>query len=120
MPDRVTLHKNHRIGTYTDDQVIFRTNVESSGEEKLFLELQTQGLEKMFHRRKELCGVCQYHHDTLPPDAMRQSLLIHPTIVINETLKIINPHYLKFNWPTDLNTNKKLDGTIGELCRQQS
>jgi len=37
------------MGTYTDDQVIFRTNVEGSGEEKSFLELQTQGLEKIFH-----------------------------------------------------------------------
>jgi len=37
------------MGTYTDDQVIFRTNVEGSGEEKSFLEFQTQGLEKTFH-----------------------------------------------------------------------
>ena len=76
------------------------------------------GLEEIFHRRKELCGICQYHHDSLPRDAMRQSLLIHPTIVINETLKIINPHYLKSNWPTDSNTNEKLDEMIAELCRQ--
>lgn len=39
----------HHMETYTDDQVIFRTNVEGSGEEKSFLELQTQGFEKMFH-----------------------------------------------------------------------
>lgn len=42
-------YKKHHMGTYTDDQVIFRTNVEGSGEEKSFLEFQTQGLEKMFH-----------------------------------------------------------------------
>lgn len=41
--------KKHNMGTYTDDQVILRTNGEGSGEEKSFLELQTQGLEKMFH-----------------------------------------------------------------------
>jgi hypothetical protein len=76
------------------------------------------GLEKMFHRRTELCGICQYHQDSLPHDAMRQSLLIHPTIVINETLKIINPHYLKSSWPTDLIINEKLDETIAELCKQ--
>ncbi|HEX6224945.1 MAG TPA: MEDS domain-containing protein [Chryseolinea sp.] len=76
------------------------------------------GLEEIFHRRKELCGICQYHHDTLPRDAMRQSLLIHPTVVINETLKIINPHYLKFKWPTDINTNQKLDKMLAELCKQ--
>jgi hypothetical protein len=76
------------------------------------------GLEKIFHRRTELCGICQYHHDTLPHDAMRQSLLVHPTLVINETLKIMNPHYLKSSWPTDVETSEKLDGMITELCRQ--
>jgi hypothetical protein len=74
------------------------------------------GLEDVFRRRTELCGICQYHHDTLPQNAMRQSLLVHPTIVINETLKIINPHYLKSNW-TDSYSNEKLDQMIAELCR---
>lgn len=74
------------------------------------------GLEEMFRRRKELCGICQYHHDTLPQDSMRQSLLIHPTCVINETLKFVNPYYLKSSWPTDLNTREKLDEMITELC----
>jgi hypothetical protein len=76
------------------------------------------GLEEMFRSRKELCGICQYHHDTLPEDAMRQSLLIHPTLVINETLKIINPYYLKSKWPIDLYTHKKLDEMISDLCRE--
>lgn len=76
------------------------------------------GLEAMFQRREELCGICQYHHDTLPRDAMRQSLLVHPTIVINETLKMVNPLYLKSNWPADSSTNEKLDEMIAELNRQ--
>ena len=76
------------------------------------------GLEEIFRTRKELCGICQYHYDTLPQDAMRQSLLIHPTLVINETLKIINPYYLKSNWPVDLNTHEKLDEMIAELCKE--
>lgn len=73
-------------------------------------------LEELFSKRKELCGICQYHEDTLPEDAMRQSLLIHPSIVINETLSKINPHYRKSSWPTDLITVNKLDETIDELC----
>jgi hypothetical protein len=76
------------------------------------------GLEEIFRRRNELCGICQYHHDTLPQHAMRQSLLIHPTLVINETLKVINPFYLKSSWPTDLNTHEKLDEMIAELCKE--
>ncbi|MGZ3751181.1 MAG: MEDS domain-containing protein [Bacteroidia bacterium] len=75
------------------------------------------GLEDIFSRRKELCGICQYHQDTLPKEAMRQSLLIHPGIVINDTLTRINPHYLKSSWPVDLNTSNKLDEAITELCR---
>jgi len=72
-------------------------------------------LEEMFNRRKELSGICQYHHDSLPKDAMRQSLLMHPGVVINETLSRINPHYLKSS--PDLNTTIRLDETIAMLCR---
>lgn len=74
------------------------------------------GLEKLFQRRTEMCGICQYHQDTLPRDAMRQGLVMHSTIVITETLKIINPHYLKSTSSADLVTKKKLDEMIGELC----
>lgn len=75
------------------------------------------GLEEMFSKRKELCGICQYHQDTLPQDAMRQSLLVHPKIVISETLTRINPHYLKSLWPADPNTSHQLDEMIATLCR---
>jgi hypothetical protein len=76
------------------------------------------GLEELFHRRKELCGICQYHQDSLPQDALRQSLLIHPDIVVNETLTMINPHYLKSSWPTDLNTIKILDDMISAIVQK--
>ena len=74
------------------------------------------GLEEMFRRRTELCGICQYHHDTLPGDVMRQSLLVHPGIVINETLTRINPHYLRSSWPAELKMNNELDEMIASLC----
>jgi hypothetical protein len=51
-------------------------------------------LETLFHQRPELGGICQYHADTLPRSLMRQSLLVHPSIFVNETLSLINPHYL--------------------------
>lgn len=75
------------------------------------------GLEEVFSRRKELCGICQYHRDSLPHDVLRQSLLVHPGIVISETLARINPHYLKFSLPTDQTTNVQLDGMIDALCK---
>jgi hypothetical protein len=75
------------------------------------------GLEELFSKRKELCGVCQYHQDTLPQDAMRKSLLVHPGIVISETLTRINPHYLRSADSANQNTNPKLDEMIAALCR---
>ncbi|HXU27000.1 MAG TPA: MEDS domain-containing protein [Bacteroidia bacterium] len=75
------------------------------------------GLEEIFSKRKELCGICQYHQDTLPKDAMRQSLLAHPSIVISETLTRINPHYIKSSWPAGLNTTTQLDEVIATLCQ---
>lgn len=74
------------------------------------------GLEKLFKRRQELSGICQYHHDTLPKDVMRQGLLVHPGIVINETLKCINPHYLISSWPAAPDTIHQLDESIAALC----
>ena len=89
------------------------------GAEKDFSKLleYEYGLEEVFNRRKELCGICQYHRDSLPHEAVRQSLLIHPHIVINKTLSLINPHYLKTTWPTNFDTNRRLDKMIVELCR---
>jgi len=75
------------------------------------------GLEEFFHKRKEFCGVCQYHHDTLPLEAMRQSLLTHPSILINETLSRINPHYLKNANPEANTSTGELDEMIAALCR---
>ena len=30
-------------------------------------------LEELFRRQEALCGICQYHQDTLPPEAMRRA-----------------------------------------------
>lgn len=51
-------------------------------------------LEQLMRRRSELCGVCQYHRDTLPKDAVRQALLTHRAVFINETHSRLNPHYI--------------------------
>jgi MEDS: MEthanogen/methylotroph, DcmR Sensory domain len=51
-------------------------------------------LEEFFHANPELIGVCQYHADTLPRKAMRQGLLAHPSVFINQTMTLLNPHYI--------------------------
>jgi hypothetical protein len=76
------------------------------------------GLEELFRRRTGLCGICQYHIDTLPADAVRQSLLIHPSIVINETLRIVNPHYLKSTTPYP-DPVEKLDEMVIKLAKNE-
>lgn len=86
------------------------------GPEKDFSKLLTyeMELEEMFRRRKELCGICQYHRDTLPKDIMRQGLLAHQTIVINGTLTQVNPYYLRSS--VQPAANDQLDQMIAMLC----
>jgi hypothetical protein len=52
-------------------------------------------LEGLFGRKAALSGICQYHTDTLPREATRLGLVSHPAIFINETLSLINPHYVR-------------------------
>jgi hypothetical protein len=51
-------------------------------------------LEELFRRRPFLCGICQYHADSLPAEAVGQGLLTHPSLFINQTLSRVNPRYL--------------------------
>ena len=39
-------------------------------------------LEELFRRQPALCGICQYHRDTLPKEAMRHGVLMHPSIFV--------------------------------------
>ena len=74
-------------------------------------------LEELFRRRPELRGICQYHRDTLPQQALRQGVLAHQTIFINETLSRINPHYLGSASASEQETrNTELDKAVNELC----
>jgi hypothetical protein len=74
-------------------------------------------LEKMFHQRPELSGICQYHADTLPRELMRQSLLVHPSIFVNQTLSLINPYYLHSEERANkADDSANLDPVIMRLC----
>ena len=75
-------------------------------------------LEDIFRRKPALSGICQYHTDTLPREATRQGLVVHSAIFINETLSLINPHYLhRESFSHDLCRNPQLDSAIIHLCR---
>jgi hypothetical protein len=53
------------------------------------------GLEDLLRRRPELSGVCQYHRDTLPTQAVQIALYTHRSVYVNQTFGRINPHYLQ-------------------------
>lgn len=75
-------------------------------------------LEELFHKRSELRGVCQYHRDTLPNEVMRQGLLAHHAIIINQTLSQINPHYIQSGLSAERRaSNRALDEVINVLCQ---
>ena len=78
------------------------------------------GLEELFEKHQCLSGVCQYHMDTLPREIVRQGLLTHQEIFVNETLSRLNSHYVRresfatpFQLPTDL------DNTIDRLSKSR-
>jgi len=78
-------------------------------------------LEALFQNRKELHGICQYHQDTLPVEAMRTGLLSHRTVFINDTLSRVNPHYINSALSSgNAAVNALLDKMIAELCRSNS
>ena len=78
------------------------------------------GLEKLFQKHPTLSGICQYHADTLPREAVCRGLLAHPTLFINETLTRINPNYVGSEAPVDLAApTPELSDTVNNLCALQ-
>jgi 3-methyladenine DNA glycosylase AlkC len=44
-------------------------------------------------RNPGLSGICQYHRDTLPQNAIQTALEAHKALYINETVVHLNPQY---------------------------
>ena len=75
-------------------------------------------LEEFFRGQPALCGICQYHRDRLPDRAMRQGLLMHPSIFVSETLSRLNPHYMRRDsFIGVLADNPGLESAVTQLCR---
>ncbi|MFY9742375.1 MAG: MEDS domain-containing protein [Candidatus Sulfotelmatobacter sp.] len=72
-------------------------------------------LEELFRRQPMLCGICQYHSDLLPHETLRQGLLAHRAVFINETLSRVNPHYTETDSILDGTMNIELDKMINNL-----
>lgn len=77
------------------------------------------GLERIFNRRPELRGICQYHKNTLPPEIMRKGLIAHSTLVVNETLTRINPLFIRSEYVDQkATTDTELDQMVDLLCKE--
>lgn len=74
-------------------------------------------LEEFLRTHPAFHGICQYHVDTLPNDVLRQGLLTHSSVYINETLSRLNPLYVERDSFTAQSYNTTaLDTAIRDLC----
>jgi len=58
-------------------------------------------LEQLFFKQPALSGICQYHRDAMPREAVREGLVSHRRIYINQTLSRLNPYYVTADAPED-------------------
>jgi hypothetical protein len=58
-------------------------------------------LEQLFHKHAALSGICQYHRDLLPREAVREGLVSHASLFINDTISRLNPHYVLARTPDE-------------------
>ncbi len=73
------------------------------GPEKEFSKLLEYewALEQLFHKQPTLSGICQYHRDLLPREAVREALVSHVSLYINDTISRLNPHYVSAGSPSE-------------------
>lgn len=77
-------------------------------------------LEEFFRTHSAISGICQYHKDALPLEAVRHGLVSHGSIFINETLSRINPQYVHGKSPDLAGLNiPELDELVSDLCNSQ-
>ena len=78
-------------------------------------------LEEFMRANPEICGICQYRADMLPRKTMRQGLLSHTSIFVNETLSLVNPQYVDHEkFSREAAEDPCLDSFVNELIAQES
>lgn len=79
-------------------------------------------LEQLFRRQPALCGVCQYHRDLLPREAVRDGVVSHESLFISDTITRINPHYVPARSPAERKAavRPELDGALEALLAVKS
>lgn len=76
-------------------------------------------LEAFLREHPQMEGICQYHSDTLPRNILRNGLVSHPGLFINETLTILNPHCVHPNSPGQIAiADSQLDHALDRILNQ--
>ncbi|MGC2620364.1 MAG: MEDS domain-containing protein [Acidobacteriaceae bacterium] len=74
-------------------------------------------LEEFLRTHPAMGGICQYHAATLPREMLRHGLLVHPSLFVNETLSMMNPHYLQPEFVTPEAAHRaELKAALARLC----
>ncbi len=79
-------------------------------------------LEQLFRKHAALSGICQYHCNLLPREAVREGLVSHASLFINETISRLNPHYVLAHSPEERRAAAahNLDDTLAILLAAQT
>lgn len=78
-------------------------------------------LERFLREHPQMGGICQYHSDNLPRDIVRKGLLAHSQLFINQTLTIMNPHWLdRESYTPSAAADPKLDFLLDHLFEDQA
>lgn len=77
-------------------------------------------LEEFLRDHPQMEGICQYHSDTLPRNILRNGLLAHSRLFINETLTALNPHFTHPLVSAHATIDPQLDHALDRLLNQQS
>ena len=72
-------------------------------------------LEQLFRKEPALSGICQYHCDLLPRQAVRDGVVSHENLFINDTITRLNPHYARSPAERKAAAQPQLDDAIDVL-----
>ena len=103
------------VGLWATGDMTWETGAKKEMSKLLEYEWKLEGL---FRRQPCLSGICQYHADTMPRNAVREGLLTHQSIFMNETLSRLNPHYAPLQTYSSKALPLDLDSLIEQLCEQ--
>jgi hypothetical protein len=69
-------------------------------------------LENFLRQNPNVGGLCQYRSDMIPRDVVREGLLAHPRVLVDESSSLLNRWYSPEPFPRDSELDSELDRAI--------